>query len=123
MNITGTVIGILIMAFLVVFAIFSAKETIKAKKELKEFEKKADEAQANAEKLKEHNEKAAEIKEERTEQVKEIKDAKTKEEIIALANSISDSNNELVRKQKEGRESKGTSSKTGKARTSKTNRK
>lgn len=106
MNIAGTVIGILIIAFVVLFAIFSTKESIQAKKELREFEKKADEAARKAEEDKEtlvnHNEKSNEIKEEKAKTQEEINNAKTKEELIAVANSIADNNNNKLRKQKEG---------------------
>jgi len=123
MSITGTVIGILIMAILVLFAVFSTKEVIQTKKELKELEKETNKAKENSKKLKEHNEKSNEIKEEKIKTQEEINNAKTKEELIAAANSIADNNNDKLRKQ--GQEGKGnnTSTKTSKTRTSKTNRK
>lgn len=127
MNMTGTIIGILVIAFILLFAIFSTKETIEAKKELREIKKKAEEDAKKAEEQKQalvdHNTKSNEIKEEKIEKQEEINNAKTKEELIAIANGIADNNNDKLRKQGQKGEGDNTSTKTSKTRTSKTNRK
>lgn len=123
MNMTGTLIGICIIAVLVLITVLIAKDNIKAKKEIREFEEKADKAMENAETLVKHEEKSNEIKEKQSETVKEINNAKTKEDLIAIANGIADANNDKLRKQGQKGKDNSTSTGTGKTRTSKTNRK
>ena len=127
MSMAGTVIGILVIAFILLFAIFSTKEAIETKKELKEFEKRADEEAKKAEEQKQalvdNNTKSNEIKEEKIEKQEEINNAKTKEKLINIANGIADGNNDKLRKQKESGKGDNTSTKTSKTRTSKINRK
>ena len=119
MSITGVIIGIIVMALVVLFAVFSTKEAIESKKELKEFEKKVEAAEKKSEVLVEHNQKSNEIKEEKIKTQEEINNAKSKEELVNLANSIADDNNGKLRKSKETGKQTGTSAKTGKTRTSK----
>ena len=109
---TGTIIGIGIMAFVLLFAVFSTRESIQARKERKEIEEELKKAWEERQALADHNQKSNEIKEESAKTQKEIEDAKTKEELVNLANSIASSNNDKLRKQKTGRESKGSSTKT-----------
>lgn len=101
MNIAATIIGILIIAFVLLFAIFSTREVIETKKQIKEIEKREKEAKEDVQTIINHEEKSNEIKEEQTAKVKEINDAKTKEELIAIANGIADSNNDKLHKQRQ----------------------
>ena len=119
MSLTSTVIGISIIAFVVLFAIFSTKESIQAKKEKKDLEDKLVKAEEDKQTLVDHNQKSNEIKEQKGQTEKEIEDAKTKEELVNLANSIANRNNDKLHKQTEGRERSGSSTKTSKTRITK----
>ena len=114
MELMGTIIGIIVIAFIILFAIFSTKETIERKKEIKEFEKRADKAYEDAMALKENGEKITEIKNEEIKKQEEINNAETKEDLRAIARANAQSNNDRVSKQKETGSKNNTSTKTRK---------
>lgn len=113
-NITGTVVGILVIAFILFFAIFSTREVIKTKKELKKIEEDFKKEEERTKTMATYSSKVNEIKNDEVEKIKEINNAKTKEDLRNIARQSADDNNDRVRKQKESGKETNTSAKTGK---------
>ena len=114
MNIAGIVIGIIIIALITFFAVFSTKELIETKKEFKKIEEGFKKEEEKTKTMAEYSSKINEIKNDEVEKIKEISNAKTKEDLRNIARQSADDNNDRVRKQKESGKETNTSTKTGK---------
>ena len=120
MNITGIIIGILIMAFITFFAVFSTREVIKTKKEMKKIEEAFRKEEEKTKTMATYSSKVNEIKNDEIDKVKEINNAKNKEDLRNIARANANANNDKLREQKESGKEANTSSKTGKKNTKST---
>ncbi len=109
MNMTATLIGILIFAGVLLFAVFSTQEVIKTKKEMKELKKDIESEKKKAEAVVEVASETNKIKDKETEKIQEINNAETNEEVGNIVNDIIRNNNDRVRKQTESRKSSSVS--------------
>lgn len=113
MNMTATLIGILIFAGVLLFAVFSTQEVIKTKKEMKELKEELKKEEKKTEAAVELASETKKIKDEETKKIQEIENAETNEEVADIVNDIINNHNDRVRKQAESRKS-GSVSKTSK---------
>lgn len=113
MNMTATLIGILIFAGVLLFAVFSTQEVIKTKKEMKELKEELKKEEKKTEAAVEVVSETKKIKDEETKKIQEIENAETNEEVADIVNDIIGKHNDRVRKQTESRKS-GSVSKTSK---------
>lgn len=109
MNMTATLIGILIFAGVLLFAVFSTQEVIKTKKEMKELKNDIESEKKKTEAVVEVASETKKIKDKETEKIQEINNAETNEEVGNIVNDIIRNNNDRVRKQTESRKSSSVS--------------
>ena len=109
MNMTATLIGILIIAAVLLFAVFSTKEVIKTKTEMKKLKKDIESEKKKTEAAVEVASETKKIKDKETEKIQEINNAETNEEVGNIVNDIIRNNNDRVRKQTESRKSSSVS--------------
>ena len=106
---TATLIGILIFAGVLLFAVFSTQEVIKTKKEMKELKNDIESEKKKTEAVVEVASETKKIKDKETEKIQEINNAETNEEVGNIVNDIIRNNNDRVRKQTESRKSSSVS--------------
>lgn len=112
MDAMGVLVGIIIIGFMSFFAVLSSKELMERKKEIRELQKKIEEEEKHTEIIIEHEEAINEINEDEIKGMKEIENAKTKEELRNIARNNANDNNDIVRKQtKSGKQKKDAATK------------